>query len=126
MADDGTSSWRYESIDDPTQVSRADYAIFWYSMYLFGLMWGLLAFFALLKLSVDYLLICGVSLVLIWSNVYGYWQCSKEARTRIEQGVQAAIAQGTIAALTGRWGNMMGGASTGGSTQGATKSAGMV
>jgi hypothetical protein len=114
VAEDGTSTWRYESIDDPSQVSRADYAIFWYSLYLAGLSWAIFAFFALLKFSVEWFLVCGVSLVLIWSNVYGFWNCSSE-RARVEQSVQSAITQGTVAALTGKWG-FGGVASSGGVT----------
>jgi hypothetical protein len=95
-------------------------------MYLFGSVWGVLAFLNLITFKFDSLLTCGVCVVLIWSNVYGYWQCSKDARTRLEQGVQAALAQGTIAALSGRWGNIMGGS---GATQGTAtgaKAAGLV
>jgi len=102
VSEDGTSTWRYESIDDPTQVSRADYVIFWYSLYLAGLTWGSFAFLAILKLSIEWTLVCSVSLVLIWSNIYGFWNCSSE-RARVEQSVQSAITQGTVAALTGKF-----------------------
>jgi len=107
VAEDGTSTWRYESIDDQSQVSRADYVIFWYSMYLAGITWAIFAFFAVLKLSVEWFLVCGVSLVLVWSNIYGFWNCSSE-RARVEQQVQSAISQGTVAALTGKWGGLGG------------------
>jgi len=111
VAEDGTSTWRYESIDDPTQVSRADHVIFWYSMYLAGVTWAVLGFFALLKFSFDSLLVCGVALVLVWSNVYGFWNCSSE-KARVQASVQNAITQGTVAALTGKWGGITGGATS--------------
>lgn len=103
VAEDGRSTWRYESIDDPSQVSRADYVIFWYSMYLAALSWGVLGFFAMLKLSLEWLLVCIVSFVLIWSNVYQYWNCSKEAKDRFQQGVQSAISSSAVSALTSVW-----------------------
>ena len=103
VQEDGRPQWHFESIEDPSQVSRADYAIFWYSMYLTTFLWGLFAFFALLKLSVDWVLVCFVSLLLSWSNIYGYWQCSKDARTRVQQGMQSVLASGAMAAMTGQW-----------------------
>ena len=107
VAEDGTSTWRYESIDDPSQVSRADYIIFWYSLYLAGLSWAVFAFFAVLKFSAEWFLVCGVSFVLVWSNIYGFWNCSSE-RARVEASVQSALTQGTVAALTGKWGGFGG------------------
>jgi hypothetical protein len=111
VREDGQAEWHFESIDDPSQVSRTDYVIFWYSIYLSAFLWGLFAFLALLKLSVDWVLVCVVSMVLTWSNIYGYWQCSKDARTRAQQGVQSVLASGAVAALTGQW------RAPGGSTQ---------
>jgi len=106
VKEDGSPQWHFESIEDPAAVSRADYAIFWYSMYLTALLWGVFAFLALLKLSLDWVLVCGVALVLTWSNIYGYWQCSKDARSR----VQSAITSGAVAAMTGTWQNFRVGA----------------
>jgi hypothetical protein len=100
LADDGTSTWRYESIDDPSSVSRADYSIFWYSMYLCAFLWGLFALLNLLKLNIEYLLICIVCLVLVSSNIYGYLQCSKDATQRLQQGVQNAFTTTAFAALS--------------------------
>ena len=111
VAEDGTSTWRYESIDDQSQVSRADYVIFWYSMYLSGVCWAIFAFFALLKLEFDWLLVCGVSLLLVWSNIYGFWNCSSE-RQRVQSTIQSAITQGTVAALSSNWATGLTGATS--------------
>ena len=102
VSEDGTSTWRYESIEDPSQVSRADYVIFWYSMYLAAICWALFAFLALIGLKFDWFLMCSVALSLVWSNIYGFWNCSSE-RARVEQTVQNAITSGTVAALTGKF-----------------------
>ena len=98
VAEDGTSTWRYEAIDDQTQVSRPDYVIFWYSMYLTGLLWGILGFLALISLSVEWLMVCGVCFTLVWSNIYGFWNCSSEG-ARVKQNMQNALAQGASAAI---------------------------
>ena len=101
VAEDGTATWRYESIEDPSQVSRPDYVIFWYSLYLSALLWSLFGFLAIFS-NLEYILLCGVSFVLVWSNIYGFWNCSSE-RARVEQSVQSAFTQGTMAALTGKF-----------------------
>jgi hypothetical protein len=120
VREDGRAEWHFESIEDQSQVSRADYAIFWYSMYLTAFLWGLFGFLALIGLKLDWMLVCGVALVLVWSNIYGYWQCSNDARSRAQQGMQSVLASGAMAAMTGTWTapSFGGGASAGGAAGG--------
>lgn len=102
-AEDGTSTWRYESIEDQSQVSGIDYSLFWYPMYLAGLLWGWLAFWALLHLDLKSVLLCSVNVVLVWSNVYGFWNCSAYARNQLQTAVMSGVQQGALAAFTSKW-----------------------
>jgi hypothetical protein len=67
------------------------------------------AFLALIKLDLESVLLCGVCLGLVWSNIYGFWNCSAHARNQLKSAVASGIQQGTMAALTGGWlGGLMG------------------
>jgi len=103
LADDGSSTWRFESIDDPSLVSRLDSILFWNTMYLSCAFWAVFAFLALVTLNLENFMICAVCLTLTWSNLYGYFRCSKDAQTRLQQGVQRALARGAVAAFTSGW-----------------------
>lgn len=98
--DDGSSSWRFESIDNPDEVSTVDYRIFWYSMYINFVLWAFMFFFAFIKLNFDWIPLTAVALSLQSSNIYGYWQCSKDAKRRLQGAVQGAVTQGALSALS--------------------------
>jgi len=97
---DGNNAWRFESIENPDEINSADYRIFWYSMYLNMVLWAILGFLDLLSWKFDWLLLVGVALALTGSNIYGYWQCSKDARQRFEGAVQGVVTQSAISALS--------------------------
>lgn len=91
--EDGTNMTRYESNENPGSVSRSDYVIFWYSMYLAQLCWILFGLKGLLSFDVGDLLMVGVGLVLTGSNILGYWRCSKEQQQRLQAGLQQGATQ---------------------------------
>ncbi|GBG25290.1 Golgi apparatus membrane protein tvp23 [Hondaea fermentalgiana] len=103
IEEDGSSSWRFESVDNPDEVSTVDYRIFWYSMYINFILWAFFFFFALIKFSFDWLPLTGVAISLQTSNIYGYWQCSKDAKRRLQGAVQGAVTQGALSALSSGW-----------------------
>lgn len=101
--ENGQSTWRYESIEDQTTVSKIDYSLFWYPMYLAGVLWGVLAVVALFKFNLEATLLCAVCLVLVWSNVYAYWNCSSHARNHMKSAMMQGVQQGAMAAIAGKW-----------------------
>ena len=62
--------------DDRT-VDAKDKFVFWTSLYVASLTWLVFTFIAIIKLSLDYLLICVIALTLLGSNIVGYVKCSK-------------------------------------------------
>jgi len=69
-------------------------------MYLNVVVWGAFAFLGILKFSFDWLLVDVIALGLGMSNIYGYWQCSKEAKQRVQEAVGGAIQQQALNAFS--------------------------
>eukprot|EP00035_Acanthoeca_spectabilis_P036881 m.42381 g.42381 ORF g.42381 m.42381 type:complete len:199 (-) comp8313_c0_seq1:123-719(-) len=84
VAEDGSTEWVFESkkgkAPHPTE-SR----IFWWSLYLFPVLWLLLAISALFKLHFGYLLLVAIAIVVNMSNVVGYWKCDTDAKKKLSQ-----------------------------------------
>lgn len=90
IQEDGSNEWIYESHPDVSRhVPAIDKRIFWWSSYFCAAAWSLFAFFALIRLSLDWFVICVVALALTISNLVGYIKCSKEARRRVQQAIDA-------------------------------------
>mmetsp|Transcript_14405 Transcript_14405/g.25798 ORF Transcript_14405/g.25798 Transcript_14405/m.25798 type:complete len:238 (-) Transcript_14405:243-956(-) len=101
IGEDDSNVWRYESIENIDDIRPVDYRIFWYSQYINIVVWILLGFLDLLKLNFDWLLLVIVAVGLAGSNIYGYWQCSKDARNRLEGAIKGAVHQQAMNALSG-------------------------
>eukprot|EP01138_Halocafeteria_seosinensis_P009581 gb/GECG01009791.1/.p1 GENE.gb/GECG01009791.1/~~gb/GECG01009791.1/.p1 ORF type:complete len:301 (+),score=33.13 gb/GECG01009791.1/:1-903(+) len=88
IQEDGSNEWIYESHPDVSRrVPTIDKRIFWWSTYFCAAAWSLFAFVALVRLSLDWLVVCFVALALTVSNLIGYIKCSKEARRRVQQAI---------------------------------------
>jgi hypothetical protein len=85
VGEDGTNRWHFESARDPTTIDAIDSRVFWASLYVTPVVWVLLAIVAVLKFNFGWLLICAVAIALSASNTYGYMQCDKDARKRVER-----------------------------------------
>mmetsp|Transcript_11339 Transcript_11339/g.12989 ORF Transcript_11339/g.12989 Transcript_11339/m.12989 type:complete len:235 (-) Transcript_11339:142-846(-) len=105
ISDDGESEWRFESLDDPNAVNSSDYSIFWYSMYINTLVWGFIGFWSALGLKLNNLVLIAVGLTLQSSNLVGYWKCSKDAKQKLEAGVQNFVTQNAMSVLGSRISN---------------------
>jgi hypothetical protein len=108
IAEDGSNVWRFESVDNLDNVSGADYRIFWYAQYLNVALWSLFGFLDLLKLQFDWLVLVVVAVSLGASNVYGYWQCSKDARARLEGAVRGAVQHQAMSVFASSIGSSIG------------------
>lgn len=81
---DGSSSWMFESKRDSTSsINPTDYRLFWWSLYGYAAFWLLLSFFALIQLSIKWLIVTILASILNMANVIGYTRCDKDAKRRI-------------------------------------------
>ncbi len=106
ILEDGSNVWRFESIPNPDSVSTVDYRIFWYSLYCTEVVWALLAFVTLLKLSLEWLFLISIILALNTSNISGFWKCSTDAQKRLREGVNSYVSSGAVSFLTSGAGNV--------------------
>lgn len=81
-------------------------------MYLTVFLWGLFIFFSILKFNFENLLVCGVAFTLTFSNLYGYYQCSRDAQERVKN----VLTQGAVNVLSGGLGSFFSRAVAGGAT----------
>ncbi|CAJ1960913.1 unnamed protein product [Cylindrotheca closterium] len=88
--------WIFESAKD-RQINAFDKSVFWTVLYAAPVVWGVLAFFAILRLQFSWLIICATALALSGSNVYGYYKCSSEQKAKFEQYMQDGARAGTMA-----------------------------
>lgn len=83
IQEDGTSKYVFESIEDPSAIGNMDKRIFWWGLWLTPGVWSIFAFIGLLKLELEWLIVCSVALMLNAAQVYGYTKCSKEASAKL-------------------------------------------
>ncbi|KAI8814723.1 hypothetical protein BJ742DRAFT_671449, partial [Cladochytrium replicatum] len=79
IRDDGTNVWIFESRENRT-VNQVDSRIFWGSLYITPVIWGLFGLLAILRFSVEWFVVTVVAIVLNVANVIGYSRCEKVSR----------------------------------------------
>ncbi|KAL3139733.1 hypothetical protein ABBQ38_004038 [Trebouxia sp. C0009 RCD-2024] len=98
---DEGSNWRFETLEEgQRQINKKDSACFWWSLYIMPVAWLALGIIALVKVSVDYLLVIAVALVLNSANVVGYTKCSKQASGQLRDMARNAMTSGLTAAIS--------------------------
>ena len=96
----GENAWRFESLEEgQREVHRGDSSTFWGGMVISVLLWGFLGFISLLKFSFDYLLLVFIAIALGFSNLYGYYKCSKDAQAQLSSAASGLAAKGFMAAM---------------------------
>jgi len=99
VKEDGTTEWRFESLEDMTEVSSADSRLFWLGMYGAPLAWLVVFIVDLLKLNFQWLIIVVVALTLNGANIVGYIKCSNDARQKLRFMVEDAGVKGAMSVL---------------------------
>ena len=79
---DGSEVWVYEN-DNEKKKTSIDTKIFWGSIYLTPCFWFLLIPVEFFSFNIMNFLECVISFVLTFSNLYGYYKCSKEQNKKI-------------------------------------------
>ena len=97
VKEDGTSVWLFESKSMVQNRNKTDERIFWMVLYVFPIIWVVLAFVALIKLSFVWLGVASVALTMTSANLAGYIKCDKDAKKKM----QGAVAQGLMGTMLG-------------------------
>lgn len=74
IAHDGSSEWVFESMP---RTNKTDRWVFWYTLYLLPLVWGVLGVLCILRLQVQWFLACLVAFSAASANCIGYYKCKK-------------------------------------------------
>eukprot|EP00192_Tetraselmis_astigmatica_P019434 CAMPEP_0117662808 /NCGR_PEP_ID=MMETSP0804-20121206/8247_1 /TAXON_ID=1074897 /ORGANISM="Tetraselmis astigmatica, Strain CCMP880" /LENGTH=210 /DNA_ID=CAMNT_0005469725 /DNA_START=334 /DNA_END=966 /DNA_ORIENTATION=- len=97
VADDGSSTWQFESLEEGQRVINSkDKGIFWMGVYVAPLAWVLLIVLAVFRFTIDYLLIAVIGIILSGTNLYGYYKCSKEQKKKMENYARGFMTQGIM------------------------------
>ncbi|EGD82276.1 hypothetical protein PTSG_02946 [Salpingoeca rosetta] len=98
--DEGNSKWRFESRKGGDPPDASESRLFWWSLYIFTFIWGVLGFFALIRLRLSYLLVVVIAILLNSSNVVGYRKCQRNATNQRQDVASAYISSHITQSLT--------------------------
>ena len=79
----GQNHWRFESFEEQRFIHPTDSSFFWAVLFAAPILWGVLAFLALITFKVMWGLLTGVALTCNAINVVGYVKCKKDARKKL-------------------------------------------
>ena len=83
VKEDGSEVWRFESSHE-VKARSIDTTIFWMSLYIAPLFWGIFLFLELIGLKIMWFLACLIAFILTFSNTFGYYKCSGEQKNKIK------------------------------------------
>ena len=101
MLPDGTNKWLFENNLVPHTSQKVpsvsithvrappnmiDYRIFWWSSYIYLLLWLIWTILSLLQLHFQWLLIDLVTISMTLANLYGYIKCDRQAKKEASTG----------------------------------------
>ncbi|KAL6755091.1 hypothetical protein V8C86DRAFT_2684343 [Haematococcus lacustris] len=100
-ANDSGSAWRFEQVPDGTRVIHAgEKRMFWIGLFTTVVAWPALAFFALVRIKLDYLIIPIIGTIMAVSNLVGYFKCSREAGDQFKAMTNNLMQQAATRAVT--------------------------
>ena len=83
VKEDGTEVWRFESSHE-VRAKSIDTTIFWMSLYIAPIFWGVFLFMQLIGLRLMWFVACLIGFILTFSNTFGYYKCSGEQKNKIK------------------------------------------
>ncbi len=99
---DGTTSWIFESKPPATfRPNPIDSRLFWWSLYLYPAIWGVLGLIALLRLQLTWLIVVGMAIILHGTNLVGYTRCDKDAKKKLMAGLGSTFMSSFIGTKIG-------------------------
>ena len=109
VMDDGKEKWIFESSNE-IHSSNIDTTIFWWTLYITPLFWGVFLIFNLISFSFMDGITCFLCMILSISNTLGYYRCSKDQSKKISSFfVEQSTAGITKLMTSGYAQKMMGG-----------------
>ena len=76
-----------------SDITPADYRIFWYGLYSTIILWSLCLFIGLLRLNFTYVPIMLAAISMTFANLWGYMKCSSDSNDKMklfQQGLSSA------------------------------------
>ena len=112
VKEDGSEVWIFES-DHEKRATSVDTTIFWGSLYLTPIFWGVFTILNLIGLKLVWFLVCLIALVLTGSNTIGYYKCSGEQKKKLanffidkgQSGISKLMSYGAKAMTNNETGN---------------------
>lgn len=99
VREDGTTEWVFESLEDMSEISSADYKLFWIGLYGTPLLWFGLLMLSLIRLKFNWMVIVITALLLSGANIYGYTKCNADAKNKVKQMVSDGMLAGAVRGL---------------------------
>eukprot|EP01054_Gregarina_sp_Poly1_P000567 Gregarina_sp_Poly_1__566@NODE_1135_length_4981_cov_83_856532_g784_i0_p4_GENE_NODE_1135_length_4981_cov_83_856532_g784_i0NODE_1135_length_4981_cov_83_856532_g784_i0_p4_ORF_typecomplete_len215_score17_98DUF846/PF05832_12/9_4e40DUF4282/PF14110_6/63DUF4282/PF14110_6/0_15_NODE_1135_length_4981_cov_83_856532_g784_i032823926 len=91
VKEDGSSEFKYHRATDEQMVNKTDKVVFWGALCLWPSIWLVFAFFYLIQLRLDWLLLTVIGFLLGGANLIGFWRCSKESKRKIQEFASSAL-----------------------------------
>ena len=82
VKEDGSEEWKFESSQEVKSKS-IDTTVFWMSLYIAPVFWGVFLILELIGLKLMWFLVCLIGFILTFSNTFGYYKCSKDQNKKI-------------------------------------------
>eukprot|EP00760_Papus_ankaliazontas_P002501 PhM_4_TR11044/c0_g2_i1/m.87632 len=89
IAEDGASTWHFESLSDTARLNDREAYLFWSVTAGNCVVWGLFSVFSVF--SFQWLPLAVLGFVLATSNFVGYFRCRRDAKQKITQVMASAI-----------------------------------
>eukprot|EP01055_Gregarina_sp_Pseudo9_P005212 Gregarina_sp_Pseudo_9__5211@NODE_576_length_2557_cov_46_313344_g545_i0_p2_GENE_NODE_576_length_2557_cov_46_313344_g545_i0NODE_576_length_2557_cov_46_313344_g545_i0_p2_ORF_typecomplete_len215_score30_40DUF846/PF05832_12/1_2e38DUF4282/PF14110_6/34DUF4282/PF14110_6/0_69DUF21/PF01595_20/0_89DUF21/PF01595_20/31ThrE/PF06738_12/15ThrE/PF06738_12/5_1DUF4133/PF13571_6/3_2DUF4133/PF13571_6/63_NODE_576_length_2557_cov_46_313344_g545_i019122526 len=100
VLEDGSSEFKYHRSTDEQMVNRTDKIVFWTALCLWPVLWGISAFFYLIQLRLDWVLLTMIGCLLGGANLVGFWRCSKESKRKIQEFASSALFKTLVSRAT--------------------------
>jgi len=102
---DGTDGWLFQSVNDETLLNQVDRNVFWIVLYVWPLIWVVIAIINFLSFSFSWLVLVLLAFGFGMSNLIGFWKCSKDAKASMtnwaSKGAMAAMTSGMAGGFAG-------------------------
>lgn len=95
VREDGTNEWRFESREDTSRISDLDSRVFWLTLWVMPLIWGIFTVSTFFSFNYGWMLCCLVAFSLSGANLYGYTKCSSAAKERMG-GLASSVASSML------------------------------
>jgi hypothetical protein len=105
VKEDGTSVWIFESRNPNAgvQINQNDSRVFWWSLYLFPVIWVVFGIVELIGLKITWLPAVFMCFSLTFANLAGYIRCDRDAKQKLQSAIGNRVQQGLLNSLFSRF-----------------------